>query len=117
MPLQSVLRLVAGFLFMTHGMQKLFNVPPSPQGPVDLHSLIGFAGVLEVVGGGLLLVGLLTRPVAFILAGEMAWAYFQAHAPKGTWPALNGGELAVLYCFLFLYIAARGGGRYSVDRR
>ena len=113
--LQSVLRIVAGFLFIAHGTQKLFNFPPSPRGPVELESLMGFAGVLEVVGGGLLLVGLLTRPVAFVLAGEMAWAYFKAHAPQGFWPVLNGGELAALYSFLFLYFAAAGPGPISVD--
>src|SRR6188508_3088870 len=88
----SVLRLVTGFLFIVHGTQKLFGVPaPMPGGPADLHSLMGAAGLLETIGGTLMLLGLLTRPVAFVLAGEMAVAYFMQHAPRGFWPLLNGG--------------------------
>lgn len=114
--LLSVLRIVAAFLFMTHGMQKLLGFPaPLPRSP-ELFSLIGLAGTLELFGGALLLVGLFTRPVAFILSGEMAFAFFMAHAPRGFWPLLNGGELAVLYCFLFLYLASAGGGPWSLDR-
>jgi putative oxidoreductase len=114
--LRSVLRMIAAFLFIAHGTQKLFGFPVmEPRDPVAIFSLFGLAGVLEVVGGLLLLLGLLTRPVAFILAGEMAFAYFYAHAPRNFWPALNGGELAVLYCFLFLYFAAAGPGPLSVD--
>jgi putative oxidoreductase len=114
--LRSVLRMIAAFLFIAHGTQKLFGFPVmEPRDPVAIFSLFGLAGVLEVVGGLLLLLGLLTRPVAFILAGEMAFAYSYAHAPRNFWPALNGGELAVLYCFLFLYFAAAGPGPLSVD--
>lgn len=114
--LLSILRIVAGFLFIVHGTQKLYGFPASlPGGPVDLMSRAGIAGVIEVVGGALLLLGLLTRLAAFVLAGEMAVAYFLVHAPKGFWPLLNAGELAALYCFLFLYFAAAGGGPISVD--
>ena len=88
---------------------------PSPGGPADLTSLMGMAGVIETIGGALLLVGLLTRPIAFLLSGEMAFAYFMQHAPSGFWPMLNGGELAALYSFLFLYFAAAGAGPWSVD--
>jgi putative oxidoreductase len=116
--LLSVLRIVTGFLFMAHGTQKLFAFPTDAgRAPVDLASLMGVAGVIEFVGGALLLVGLLTRPVAFLLSGEMATAYFMQHAPEGFWPALNGGELAALYCFLFLFFAAAGPGPWSLDAR
>jgi len=114
--LLSVLRIVAAFLFMSHGMQKLLGFPAPLARSPELFSLIGLAGTLELFGGALLLVGLFTRPVAFILSGEMAFAFFMAHAPRGFWPLLNGGELAVLYCFLFLYLAAAGGGPWSLDR-
>ena len=115
--LLSVLRLVAGFLFVAHGSQKLFGVPaPMPGGgAVDLQSLMGAAGIIEFTGGVLLLVGFLTRPVAFLLSGEMAVAYFLMHWPKGFWPLVNGGELAVFYCFTFLFFAAAGAGPLSVD--
>jgi putative oxidoreductase len=114
--LLSVLRIVAAFLFMAHGTQKLFAWPVAePKDPVALVSLLGLAGVLEVFGGLLLLLGLFSRPLAFLLAGEMAVAYFTAHAPRGFWPILNGGEPAVLYCFLFLYLAATGPGPWSLD--
>lgn len=118
--LLSVLRIVTAFLFMTHGAQKLFNYPPAPKPgmfPVPVLSLYGIAGVLELVGGLFILLGLFTRPVAFILAGEMAVAYFMNHAPGGFWPILNAGELAVLYCFIFLYLAVAGGGPWSIDRQ
>ena len=112
----SVLRVVAAFLFIAHGTQKLFGFPaPLPQGPVPLASLAGVAGMLETGGGLLLLVGLLSRPVAFLLCGEMAVAYFMQHAPKGFWPLLNGGELAVLYCFFFLFVVVAGPGAWSLD--
>ena len=114
--LQSLLRIVAAFLFMQHGAMKLFGVPGAGDHKVELMSLMGFAGVLEFFGGALLLIGLFTRPVAFILSGEMAFAYFMAHAPQGFWPALNMGEAAVLYCFIFLYLSAAGGGSWSLDR-
>ena len=114
--LLSVLQIIAAFVLMAHGTQKLFGWPSSePQQPVELMSLFGLAGVLETFGGLLLLLGLLTRPVAFILAGEMAAAYFMAHAPKGFWPILNRGELPVLLCFIFLYLAAVGAGPWSID--
>jgi putative oxidoreductase len=113
----SVLRIVTGFLFIAHGTMKLFNYPPMPPGapPIELMSQMGLAGVLETVGGAAILLGLFTRPVAFLLAGEMAVAYFQAHFPHGFLPAVNGGELAVLFCFIFLYLSFAGGGLWSVD--
>ncbi|MGH9842179.1 MAG: DoxX family protein [Blastocatellia bacterium] len=114
--LLSVLRVIAAFLFMAHGSQKLFGFPPSSQGaPGPLEPLVLVGGVLEFFGGLLLLLGLFTRPVAFILSGMMAVAYFMVHAPQGFWPILNRGELAVLYCFVFLYLAAAGGGAWSLD--
>jgi putative oxidoreductase len=114
--LLSTLRIVAAFMFMAHGTQKLFGWPSAePQPAVDPVSLMGLAGVLETFGGLLLLVGLFTRPVAFVLAGEMAVAYFMAHAPRGFFPLLNKGEPAVLYCFVFLYLAAAGAGPWSLD--
>jgi putative oxidoreductase len=112
----SVLRVVSAFLFMAHGTQKLFAMPVNQaRNPVDLLSLSGAAGMLEVFGGALLLVGLFTRPVAFILSGEMAVAYFLRHASRDFWPILNGGELSALYSFLFLYLAFAGGGAWSLD--
>lgn len=116
--LLSVLRIVAAFLFTAHGAQKLFGflAPPTWAGAPAAFSMIWVAGVLEFFGGLLLLVGLFTRPVAFILSGLMAAAYFMGHAPGGFWPLQNKGELAVLYCFVFLYLAAAGGGPWSVDR-
>ena len=114
--LLSIMRIVTALLFMQHGSQKLFGIPSAQQtSPVPLLSLIGVAGVLEFFGGLLILLGLFTRPVAFILAGEMAVAYFLRHAPQGFWPLLNRGELAGLYCFVFLYLAVAGGGPWSVD--
>ena len=112
----SVLRIVAGFLFMQHGMQKWLAFPVAPARPTELWTLSGAAGVLELGGGFLLLLGLFTRPVAFVLSGLMAFAYFISHAPAGFWPIVNRGELAALYCFVFLYIAAAGGGPWSADR-
>jgi putative oxidoreductase len=114
--LLSVLRIVAAFLFMQHGMQKWLAFPVARSTPTVLWSLSGAAGLLELFGGFLLLFGLFTRPVAFLLSGEMAFAYFISHAPHGFWPIVNRGELAALYCFLFLYLAAAGGGPWSVDR-
>jgi putative oxidoreductase len=113
---RSVLRIIAGFLFMSHGMQKVLGFPAPAAHPFQLLTLNGFAGVLELFGGILLLIGLFTRPVAFILSGEMAFAYFIAHAPQNFWPLINRGELAVLYCFVFLYFAVAGGGVWSVDQ-
>lgn len=111
--LLSLMRLIVGFTFMEHGGQKLFNYPVPM--PVPLNAFLQFAGGLELVGGFLIVVGLFTRPVAFILAGEMAVAYWMAHAKNGFWPLANGGELAVIYCFVFLYLAAAGGGPWSLD--
>lgn len=114
--LRSILRIAAAFLFMAHGTQKLFAFPvPQPRPPVDLASLSGVAGILETFGGALLLVGLFTRPVALLLSGEMAFAYFLRHAERSFWPILNGGELAALYCFLWLYFSAAGAGPLSLD--
>jgi putative oxidoreductase len=115
----SLLRVVTGALFMQHGVQKLFGLLADPSrpwtGPPPEFSQMWFAGVLETFGGFLIVLGLLTRPVALILAGEMAVAYFQAHAPRGFWPLRNGGEPALLYCFIFLYLFATGAGPFSVD--
>ena len=113
--LLSVLRIVAAFTFMAHGTQKLFGFPAAGP-PFRLMSMLGAAGIIETVGGLLMLLGLFSRPVAFILSGQMAVAYFTQHAPRGTWPLVNGGELAVLYSFLWLYFSAAGPGPLSVDR-
>jgi len=118
--LLAVLRIVAAFIFMSSGTMKLFAFPagvPPDGGTVPWLSQMGIGALLELVGGGLLLVGLFTRPVAFVLAGEMAVAYFQFHAPQGFWPTLNGGIPAILYCFLWLYISAAGAGAWSLDAR
>ena len=112
----SILRIVTAFLFMQHGTQKMFGFPAPQRSEFDLFSLSGVAGTLEVVGGALLLVGLFTRPVAFLLSGLMAFAYFIAHAPKSFWPLLNGGELAAMWAFLFLYFSLAGGGAWSIDQ-
>ena len=110
------MRIVIGLLFLEHGSQKLFGVPGSQHAPsAPLLSLIGVAGVLEFCGGLFVLIGLFTRPIAFILSGQMAVAYFIAHAPRGLLPIINGGELAVLYCFVFLYLAFAGAGPWSFD--
>ena len=114
--LLGLLRIILGFLFLQHGTAKLFGMPHVAMfDGLQLLSLMGAAGVIELVGGTLLLVGLFTRPVAFILSGQMAAAYFMAHAPNGFLPILNGGEMAVMYCFTFLYFAAAGAGAYSLD--
>jgi putative oxidoreductase len=115
---QGALRIVAGFLFLQHATAKLFGVPHVAYfDNLNLLSLIGFAGVLELIGSVLLIGGLFTRPVAFILSGEMAAAYFIGHVPQGHFfsPSLNQGEPAVLYCFIFLFFAAAGGGAWSLD--
>ena len=111
----SLVRIISAFLFMAHGTQKLFGFPAEQRYPFELFSLSGAAGVLEVVGGLLLLIGLFTRPVAFILSGQMAVAYFLVHAPQGFWPLNNGGELAAMFSFVFLYFVFAGGGSLSVD--
>lgn len=112
--LLSVLRIVTALLFMPHGTQKLFGIPGAQMAVPTVFSLMGFAGILECAGGLLILLGVFTRPAAFVLSGHMAVAYFMAHAPRGFWPILNGGELAVLYCFVFLYLAFAGGGPWSL---
>jgi putative oxidoreductase len=111
----SMLRIMTGLLFLEHGTQKLLGFPPSEHSFPALFSLMGVQGVLELIGGFLILIGLFTRPVAFILAGDMAVAYFMAHAPRGFFPTLNGGQLAILFCFVFLYLVVAGGGKWSVD--
>ena len=114
--LLSVLRIVAALLFMEHGLMKLFHFPAAqPGAPDPLPALLMAAAWIEVIGGALLALGLFTRPVAFLCAGEMAVAYFIGHASQGFWPALNGGDAAILFCFAFLYISAAGGGAWSVD--
>ena len=118
--LQSVLRIVSAFMFLLAGTMKLFAFPagiPPNGGTVPLLSQMGIGALFEVFGGGLLLVGLFTRPVAFLLAGEMAVAYFQFHAPNGFWPTLNGGVPAALYCFVWLYFSAAGAGPWSIDAK
>jgi len=116
----SVLRIMVGLLFLEHGTQKIFNFPPRPQAPpFELFTLVpGLAGVLELGGGILIALGLFTRPVAFVLSGEMAFAYFMSHAPRGFFPISmggNGGELAIIYCFVFLYFFFVGAGVWSLD--
>lgn len=113
--LQGVMRIVLAFLFMQHGTAKLFDLPAMGISGAPLLSMYGIAGLLEVIGGGLLLIGLFTRLVAFILSGMMAVAYFIAHAPQGFSPLLNKGELAVVYCFVFLFLSVAGAGSFSVD--
>ena len=113
--LLSIMRVITGFLFMQHGGQKIFGFPAPQRYEFDPISLSGAAGMLELVGGALIVIGLLTRPTAFLLSGLMAFAYFIAHAPQGFWPLMNGGELAALYCFVFLYLSAAGGGEWSID--
>lgn len=112
--LLSILRIVSALIFMEHGTQKLFGFPPSPMQP-PVGSLLWFGGVLELVGGFLLLIGLFTRPVAFLLAGEMAVAYWLFHAPSSPFPGVNKGDAAILYCFVFLYLSAAGPGPWSAD--
>ncbi|MGH7494887.1 MAG: DoxX family protein [bacterium] len=118
--LQSVLRIVAAFMFVQAGTMKLIAWPmgmPPDNSTAKLMSQIGIGGILEAFGGALLLLGLFTRPVAFILAGEMAVAYFQFHFPQGFWPVMNNGVSAALYCFLWLYFSAAGAGPWSVDAK
>ena len=117
----AILRIGAGLLFMQHGLQKLFGMlggfGGTPGATAPLASLMGVAGILELVGGALLIAGLFVRPVALILAVEMIYAYFQAHFPQGGMPIQNGGELALLYALVFVFLAARGAGPASVDAR
>jgi putative oxidoreductase len=116
--LRSALRIVAAFLFMQFGTAKLFGFPAPVMpggGTAPLASVPGIAGALEAFGGALLLVGLFTRPVAFLLSGEMAFAYFIGHAPQGFWPVLNQGHPAIMFCFVWLYLSSAGPGPWSVD--
>jgi putative oxidoreductase len=114
--LLSVLRIMTALLFLQHPFAKFFKIPHVPMfDNLQFFSLSGIAGVIELIGAPLLLLGLFTRPVAFILSGEMAFAYFIGHAPRGFYPLTNGGEPAVLFCFIFLYIAAAGAGPWSID--
>jgi putative oxidoreductase len=116
----SLLRIVAALLFIEHGTSKLFGFPPGGSGMptnVELMSLMGLAAVLEAGGGLLLLLGFLTRPVAFVLSGQMAAAYWMAHAPQSTFPIQNGGDAAILFCFVFLYIFFAGPGAWALDGR
>jgi putative oxidoreductase len=110
----SLLRIMTALLFLEHATMKLFGVPPAQFSP-PLFSLFGVAGLLELVGGLLLVAGLFTRPAAFILAGEMAIAYFMAHAPQSFFPIINQGEAAILFCFVYLYVATAGAGPWSLD--
>jgi putative oxidoreductase len=116
--LLSVTRIILGLLFLEHGTAKVLGFPHQPtHQPFALATLNpGAQGLIELVGGLLLTFGLFTRPVAFLLAGDMAVAYFMAHAPRGLFPLLNGGELAIVYCFAFLYFWVAGGGEWSLDR-
>ncbi|HUA55599.1 MAG TPA: DoxX family protein [Candidatus Sulfotelmatobacter sp.] len=110
----SILRLIAGLLFLEHGLVKLAGFPGP--GPANMTTLLYAAALIETIGGALVAVGLFTRLAAFIMSGEMAVAYFLRHAPQGFFPILNHGEDAILYCFIFLYLAAAGGGAWSLDR-
>ena len=116
---RSILRIIAGLLFSMHGLQKLvgeFGGMGGKGATAAFPSVLWWAGALETVGGLLIVAGLFTAPVAFVLCGEMAVAYFRSHAPRGLWPIRNGGELAVLYCFLYLYLSTAGPGPLSLDR-
>lgn len=114
--LLSVLRIMTGLLFLQHGTTKYLDFPTSKFNDVSPMTMGGVAGIFELVGGVLIVLGLFTRPVAFVLSGVMAVAYFYAHAPNSFFPLLNGGELSVLYSFIFLYLSARGGGPWSLDQ-
>ena len=112
----SILRIITGLLIIQHGMGKIIGFPAFPgYANVQPMSLVGAAGFIELIGGALLILGLLTRPAAFILCGEMAVAYFMVHAPKGFYPLINGGTLAIMYCFTCLYLSTAGAGPWSVD--
>ncbi|HEX2120911.1 MAG TPA: DoxX family protein [Thermoanaerobaculia bacterium] len=114
--IRSIVRIIAGLMFMLHGTQKLLGFPdPGAKLTPEAPALLKAAGMIELVGGALIAVGLFTSIAAFIASGEMAVAYFKHHAPGGFWPTLNGGEVAVLYCFVFLYLAFAGPGPWSID--
>jgi putative oxidoreductase len=113
---RSVLRIITGLMFIQHGMAKLLGWPVvAAFAQLKLFSLLGLAGVIELVGGALLIVGLFTQPAAFIISGEMAVAYFMVHAPRSFFPLINGGSLAIIFCFACLYLSTAGGGPWSVD--
>lgn len=115
--LRSLLRIVAAFTFSLHGWQKFFGMFGGIGGSrPPLTTMLGVAGLLETFGGALILLGLFTRPVAFLLSGEMAIGYFRTHAPRSFWPLINGGEITVLYCFFFLWLSAAGPGPWSMDK-
>lgn len=114
--IRSVLRFMSGLLVLQHGTIKYLNIPIGPANNASPYTMSGAAGIIELIGGVLLVIGLFTRPAAFILSGMTAVAYFYSHASRGFYPILNGGELAALYSFVFLYIAAAGGGPWSIDR-
>ncbi|MGC1408477.1 MAG: DoxX family protein [Acetobacteraceae bacterium] len=111
----SILRIIVGLMFMEHGLGKLIGFPPVPSQPAAFH-LLWFAGIIETVGGFLVAIGLFTRAAAFIVSGEMTIAYFMAHAPRGLYPVLNGGDAAILYSLIFFYFFVAGGGAWSLDR-
>jgi putative oxidoreductase len=111
----SIVRIVVGLLFLEHGTAKLFGFPHATMAQPEMGTLLWFQGVIELVGGALFAIGFFTRPVAFILAGDMAVAYFMAHAPKSAFPMLNGGDAAILYCFVFLLYFVTGPGRWAVN--
>ena len=114
--LLGLLRIVAAILFIEHGTQKLFGFPAPQHGMPEAFTVLWFAAILETFGGLLLLIGLFTRPVAFILSGQMAIAYWLVHAPQNLFPAINGGDAAILFCFVFLYLVAAGPGDFSIDK-
>jgi len=114
--IRSILRIMTGLLILQHGTSKYLNFPIGPMNNAAPTTMSGAAGLFELIGGVLIVLGLFTRPVAFILSGMTAVAYFYVHAQRGFFPLLNGGELAALYCFVFLYLAAAGGGPWSADR-
>ena len=111
----SLLRIIAALLFLLHGASKLLGFPPSPMPAPEFGTLMWIGGVIELVGGSLLLVGLYSRTVAFLLSGQMAVTYWMFHAPKSLYPQVNGGDAAILFCFIFLYIVAAGPGKWSID--
>ncbi len=113
----GILRIITALLFVEHGTMKLFGFPGGGAGIGSLPPLFVFAGLLEVVGGLLVAVGFLTRPIAFLLSGEMAFAYFMSHYPKSFFPAMNNGDAAILFCFVFLYLFFAGAGAFSIDER
>jgi putative oxidoreductase len=112
----GILRIMTGLLLLQHGTTKYLSIPVGPMNNASPFTMSGAAGILELIGGALIVLGLFTRPVAFILSGMLAVAYFYAHAPQGFFPILNRGELAALYSFVFLFLAAAGGGAWSLDR-